>query len=67
MMHKGTRFMFKLIEAEWGKNESAIQDIIDSDNGVSPVRLQAIIWTDAVLSSVGPLGTNLYSKLKKND
>ena len=32
--------------------------IIDSDNGVSPGRRQAIIWTNAGLSLIGPLRTN---------
>ena len=32
--------------------------IIGSDNGLSPGRRQAIIWTDAELLLIGPLGTN---------
>ena len=32
--------------------------IIGSDNGLSPGRRQAIIWTNAVILSIGPLGTN---------
>ena len=32
--------------------------IIGSDNGLSPGRRQAMIWTNAVLLSFGPLGTN---------
>ena len=32
--------------------------IIDSDNGLSPDRRQAIIWTNAGLLLFGPLGTN---------
>ena len=32
--------------------------IIDSDNGLSPGRRQAIIWTNAGVLSIGPLGTN---------
>ena len=31
---------------------------IDSDNGLSPSRRQAIIWTNAGLLLIGPLGTN---------
>ena len=31
--------------------------IIDSDNGLSPGRRQAIIWTNAVILLTGPLGT----------
>ena len=32
--------------------------IIGSDNGLSPDRRQAIIWTNAGISLIGPLGTN---------
>ena len=32
--------------------------IIGSDNGLSPDRRQAIIWTNVELSLIGPLGTN---------
>ena len=32
--------------------------IIGSDNGLSPGRRQAIIWTNAGILSFGPLGTN---------
>ena len=32
--------------------------IIDPDNGLSPGRRQAIIWTNAGLLLIGPLGTN---------
>ena len=32
--------------------------IIGSDNGLSPRRRQAIIWTNAVILLIGPLGTN---------
>ena len=32
--------------------------IIGSDNGLSPGRRQAIIWTNAGLLLIGPLGTN---------
>ena len=31
--------------------------IIDSDNGLSPGRRQAIIWTNAVILLIGPIGT----------
>ena len=31
---------------------------IDSDNGLSPGRRQAIIWTNAGILLLGPLGTN---------
>ena len=32
--------------------------IIDSDNGLSPERRQAIIWTNAGILLIGPQGTN---------
>ena len=32
--------------------------IIGSDNGLSPGRRQAIIWTNAGIYIIGPLGTN---------
>ena len=32
--------------------------MIGSDNGLSPDRRQAIIWTNAGISLIGPLGTN---------
>ena len=34
------------------------QAIIASDNGLSPVRRQAIIWTNAGILLIGSLGTN---------
>ena len=34
------------------------QTIIGSDNGLSPARHQAIIWTNAGLLIIGPLGTS---------
>ena len=34
------------------------QTIIGSDNGLSPGRRQAIIWTNAAILLIGPLGTN---------
>ena len=33
--------------------------IIGSDNGLSPGRHQAIIWTNAGILLIGPLGTNV--------
>ena len=37
--------------------------IIDSDNGLSPCRSQAIIWINAGLLLIGALGTN-FSEIK---
>ena len=39
--------------------------IIGSDNGLSPCRRQAIIWTNAGISLIGPLGTNFNDILTK--
>ena len=39
--------------------------IIDSDNGLSPGRRQAIIWTNAGILLIWPLGTNLRETLFK--
>ena len=37
--------------------------IIGSDNGLSPGRRQAIIWTNAGILQIGPLGTNFCDTL----
>ena len=39
--------------------------IIDSDNGLSPGRCRAIIWTDTGILLIGPLGTNVNEILIK--
>ena len=41
---------------------------IGSDNGFSPSRRQAVIWTNPDLSSIAPLGTELseiWTKIQK--
>ena len=43
-----------LIEAEWPIYASAQHANIASDNGLSPVRRQAIIWTNAGILSIRP-------------
>ena len=40
--------------------------IIDSDNGLSPGRRQAIIWTNAGILLIGPLGTNFSEILNRH-
>ena len=40
--------------------------IIGSDNGLSPERRQAIIWTNAGILLIGPLGTNFSEILIEN-
>ena len=45
----------------WGRvTHICVSDltIIGSDNGLSPGRHQAIIWTSAGILLIGPLGTN---------
>ena len=45
----------------WGRETHICvskQIIIGSDNGLSPGRRQAIIWTNAGILLIGPLGTN---------
>ena len=51
-----------------GVNESG-QLIIGSDNGLSPIRHQAIIYTNAGLLSIGTLGakfSEILIKIQKN-
>ena len=49
----------------WGRvTHICVSDLtnIGSDNGLSPGRRQAIIWTNAGVLLIGPLGTN-FSKI----
>ena len=39
--------------------------VIGSENGLSPDRRQAIIWTNAVILIIGRLGTNFYEILSE--
>ena len=41
--------------------------IIGSDNGLSPGRRQAIIWTNARILLIGPLGTDFNEILLEID
>ena len=50
--------LFWLIEARLRIYASSNLAIIGSDDGLSPVRRQAIIWTNAGLLSIRNLGTN---------
>ena len=50
------------IEAEWRIYASLTSAIIGSDNGLSPVRRSAIIWTNAGILLIGPLGT-IFSEI----
>ena len=42
------------------------QTIIVSDNGLSPGRRQAIIWTNAGILLIGPLGKNIQWNFHRN-
>ena len=46
------------IEAKWRTYFVSNLAIVGSDNGLSPGRRQAIIWTNAGILLIGPLGTN---------
>ena len=46
------------IEAEWCLYAPINYTVIGLDNGVSPDRRQAIIWTNTGLLSIAPLGKN---------
>ena len=58
-------FIYWLIEAKWRVYVSVNQTIISSDNGLSPNRRQAIIWTNAVLLLIRPFRTNFSEILIK--
>ena len=56
---------FKFDLTDWGRVKHICVSkltIIGSDNGLSPGRCQAIIWTNAGILLTGPLGTN-YSEI----
>ena len=50
--------MSQFIEAERRIYASEAYAIIGSNNGLSPDRRQAIIWNNARILLIGPLGTN---------
>ena len=74
IFEKYTSFIFETIPLRTGYNVCLIHwgrvthvcvsklTIIGSDDGLSPDRCQAIIWTNAGLLLIGPLGTN-FSKI----
>ena len=51
--------LLKLISPQCRIYVSVDRVSIGSDNGLSHIRLQAIIHTDARMLSIGPLGTNV--------
>ena len=75
LFHAGTIFTFyfclPLIRGHvtlthWGRVTHICvvkMTIIGSDNGLSPGRRQAIIWTNAAILLIGPLGTNFIEIL----
>ena len=59
--HVGTFFPERSSLTHWGRATHICVrklTIIGSDNGLSPGRRQAIIWTNARTLLIGPLGTN---------
>ena len=67
----GAPHFASLIEAGWRIYASVQHDNIASDNGLSPGRRQAIIWSNAVILLIGPIGTNfsngnLYIFIQEN-
>ena len=63
MFNRGREFGNPLISllTHWGRVMHICvikQTIIGSDNGLAPGRRQPIIWTNAGISLIGPLGTN---------
>ena len=55
---RNIRTSFELIQAEWRIYASVNLHIIGSDNGLSPDRRQAIIWTNAGILLIRSLGIN---------
>ena len=49
--------MIQLIASERRIYESINWTTVGSNNDLLPVRRQAIIWTNVVISLIGPLGT----------
>ena len=61
-VHKHAVKWVSVALTHWGRVTHTCVDqitIIVSDNGLSPDRRQAIIWTNAGLLLIGPLGTNI--------
>ena len=59
--HKHQDYIFSWLLTHWGRTTHICVGkltIIGSDNGLSPGRRQAIIWTNAGILLIGPLETN---------
>ena len=62
----GTYFVSSKLLTHWGRVTPICVSkliIIGSDNGLSPGRRQAIIWTSAGILLIGPMGTNFIEIL----
>ena len=57
-MTSDNRPKFRRIKIKQKQQQTPKLTIIGSDNGLSPERRQAIIWTNAGILLIGPLGTN---------
>ena len=57
--------MAELIEAEWRTYASVNRAIVGPENGLSPDRRQAFIWTGDGILSNGPLGTKFNEIVNK--
>ena len=65
-IHNGAILHMLPILTHWGRVTHICVSkltIIGSDNGLSPGRRQAIIWTNVVILLIGPLGTNFVEIL----
>ena len=58
--------MYLLIKTEWNIYASVNYAITDSDNGLAPSLHQAIIWINAGVLLIEPLGTNLGEIFYRN-
>ena len=58
-------FIGQLIEAKWPKYATVTQDIIGTDDGLSPGWRQAIIWNNAGILLIVPFWTNFSEILIK--
>ena len=66
---KGTEKLSWVNLTHWGRVTHICVSkltIIGSDNGLSPGRRQAIIWTNAGILLIGPLGTNFKWNFNRN-
>ena len=66
--NKTAGYLQNILLTHWGRvTHICVGNLttIGSDNGLSPGRRQAIIWTNARLLLIGPLGTNFSEILIK--